>query len=113
MLELVFCNNTDLWKSDAVNQLALKEDFPEISPQVISVPVIGEQRIDGYNNLTMKGSVDMTVAELEKKLASLLVIIQPTQEKQIQDDYDVLERAMSTTVSFVRDKYKAVELNVV
>ena len=99
-----------------MNRLSLKDGMPAISPQVISVPIIGEERMDTYITLTMKGTVDdMTESELEKKLAKLLVVVavQPTQERQIQDDEDGLERAVSTTPSFVKDKYKGVELKVV
>ena len=53
-----------------MNHLPLKNDLPAISPKVISVPIVGEDRMDEYINLTMKGMVeDMIESELEKKLA--------------------------------------------
>ena len=55
---LVFCDDVNLWRSTDVNRLSLKDDLPAISAKVISVPVIGEDRMNEYINLIIKGVVE-------------------------------------------------------
>ena len=54
----VFCDDVNLWRSTDVNRLSLKDNLPAISAEVISVRIIGEERMNEYiKNLTMKGVV--------------------------------------------------------
>ena len=51
--------------------------------------------------------------DIDKMDSVLVRIIQPTQEQQAHDDRVGAERAVSRTISFVKDKYKLSELRLV
>ena len=51
--------------------------------------------------------------DIDKRDSVLLRIIQLTPEQQVHDDRVGAERAVSTTTSFLKDKYKLSELRLV
>ena len=108
---LVFCVGTNLWKSTDVKRLSLRDNLQSINPEMISILSIGEQRMDQSID-KLKGNIDENDAEAEVRDSTLLRTIQPTMEKQTNDDLLDAERAVSTTFSFVKEKYKLTELRV-
>ena len=112
MVSLVFCVESSLWTSMDPSRLSLHAKGPLINPEMISVPMIREKRINKYICLHFKIN-DLDVNENMIKVSQLLKKIQPTQEKQNEDDRNNVERSVSTTLSYVKDNYKLKELKVV
>ena len=79
-----------------MNRLSLRGDLPSNNPQMISILSIGEQHMDQSID-KLKGNIDKNDAEAEVKDSTLLRTIQPTMEKQTNDDLLDAERAVSTT----------------
>ena len=109
---LLFCIDSKLWKSTEKTRLSLQEGWPDINPEMISIALIGEDRMDQYIDLHLKGTTDLNDREREIKDSDLLRTIQPTVENQQSDDEKDVERSVSTTLSYVKDKYKLTELRV-
>ena len=112
---LAFCQEITFWSS-ANEQccLCLLDDWPLINPEMLSVPFTREQCINYYIGLHLKYTPGGANNEdIEKKDSVLLRIIQPTQEQQTQDDQVGAEHAISTTITFAKDKYKLSELRFV
>lgn len=112
---LVWCMSAKLWKATSLNRLSLSEDGPLVYPEMISAPTIGVSRMNTFIDQRFKNNANNPHDEAQQnKLDSeLLRMIQPTQEKQKTNDELGLERAVSTTFSFVKLNYKLRELKVV
>ena len=110
---LVYCDESSLWKSTDISRMTLDAEPPPINPETISVTVIGKARMDEYIRLHFKiDNLDDNEEDLIKD-SRLLREIQSTQQKQGEDDRLDVKRSVSSTPSFVKDKYKLKELVVV
>ena len=78
------------------------------------MPLTEEHRMNAYIDIHLKSTPDgVKYKDIDKRDSVLLRIIHPTQEQQAHDDRVGTERVVSTTIAFVKDKYKLSELRLV
>jgi hypothetical protein len=102
-------NNDDssMTSSSPIMRRSIKTDTAGISVDMINLPVRGEYRMDSFITIN---HVEDEPEDKEKRIAACLKDIQPTLEKQDDNDKRDLERCISTTETFVTNSYSKNEL---
>ena len=108
-----FCANK-LWSWEGINRFNINRSNPKTNPEMIDMPVVGEVRMNSYISINFKqDGFQVDESNGTAKDSMLLKQINPTVEIQLADDKVNLDRAVSTTSSFVEIKYTMKELKSV
>ena len=108
-----FCANK-LWSWEGINRFNINRSNPKTNPEMIDMPVVGEVRMNSYISINFKqDGFQVDESNGTAKDSMLLKQINPTVEIQLADDKVNLDRAVSTTPSFVEIKYTMKELKSV
>ncbi len=112
---LDFFNATKLWLWRDINRFNIQSNNPKTNPEMINMPMVGEVRMNSYITINFNDDClqDNESSGTTKDSMLLTKQINPAVEIQLADDKVNLDRAVSTTASFVETKYTMKELKSV
>ena len=91
--------------------MSIGSDKEAIAPESLDFPAVCEGKFNSYIDVNYKSN-DLDDNEIRKRNTELLARVQPTVQKQKENDKTNLERSVSTTHDYLMNKYSVNELKV-